>query len=279
MPKKNSKTKKNNKKSPSKVSLGDNSAHPVQYIYKLMALLGVIDKEERKIELKYEEDSSHLSIAVPSIMFGIAFPGDKTDKLIEEGWHIESISTNDLEPFKRVFNSVDAGRVAAVYSKASPNIKTTSKPEEKIYSEIIRRGMPVPNRNLKIKRKDGTELTTPDFAWEKERVAFFMDGAYWHSVFQDKEIIKEIKEKETFGKKIASDRKDKVKRDQRIRSDLTVMGWTVLSCTDEEIETQKGVEDQVKNIAEVLKRQADIQKLKQYDSEGIQKFEEMLDSE
>lgn len=262
----------------SKVSLGESSIHPIQYIYKLMAMMGVANNDENKIATKYEVGSSHLSIAIPSIKFGLSLPGDKTDKLIEDGWHIEPISVNDLEPFKRIFNSVEAGRVAAVYSKASPNAKTTSKPEEKIYSEIIRRGLPTPDRNLRIKRKDGTELTTPDFSWKEEKVAFFMDGAYWHSVAQDQEIIKEIKEKETFGKKIISDRKDKVKKDQRIRSDLTVMGWTVLSCTDEEITTQKGVEEQVKNISEVLKRQRDIKRIGRRSAEDIKEIDEIINS-
>lgn len=269
--------KKNNTQNKSKVSLGDSSSHPVQYVYSLMALLGVIDKEENRLQVKYDEGVSHLSIAVPSIKFGIAFPGDKTENLVKRGWHIENISPNDLEAFKRIYNAVNAGKVAKIYSVASPNVKTTSKPEEKIFSEIIRRGLPVPNRNIRINRKDGSELTTPDFTWEKEKVAFFMDGAYWHSVSQDERIIKQIRDGEkTFGKKIVSDREDKVQRDQRIRSDLTVLGWTVLSCTDKEIESQEGVEQQVKNISEVLKRQSDLNKFSNISDEGKEILDKIL---
>lgn len=269
-------TKKN--KNESKVILGKDSTHPLQIVYALMGMLGVIDKEDNPLVTKYEEKSSHLSIAVPSIKFGISLPGDKTDYLKENGWHIESIAPNDLDAFKRVFNSIDSGRVAKVYSSASPNAKTTSKPEEKIYSELIRRGLPIPDRNLRIKRDDGTELTTPDFAWEKEKVAFFMDGAYWHSVHQDEKVLEEIRKDNSFGKKIVSDRKDKVKKDQRIRSDLTVLGWTVLSCTDEEIETQSGVEQQVKNITEVLKREKKRSEFQFQDEESLEDIREILDS-
>lgn len=105
----------------------------------------------------------------------------------------------------------------------------------------MRRMLPVPDRNYKFTREDGTELTTPDFTWEKYRIAFFLDGSYWHSIKGNKEIIKKIKADKKRQNDIVIQRSDKARKDGQIRSELGSMGWIVLSCTDGDVETQDGV--------------------------------------
>lgn len=229
------------------------SAHPVQTMYALMTLIGVVS-EPGDLKVRYQDGADNLSIAVPSIRFGIAFDGDEVDGLIEKGWRIEHLSYSDVEPFARVFAAVDAGRIAEVYAKADPNVKTTSEPEEKLYREMIRRSMPVPDRNYKFTRDDNTELTTPDFTWEDHRVAFFMDGAYWHSVKDDQSIIKEIKSSRKMRDEIVSKRKDKVRRDGANRSELASRGWIILSCTDDDVAEDGGVDEVVDMIQRALQR-------------------------
>ena len=100
---------------------------------------------------------------------------------------------------------------------------------------------PLPDRNHVFRREDGTELTTPDFTWEEYRIAFFMDGAYWHSVKDDKELLRDIAESKDLEKHIIDTRRDKVQKDGRIRSELASMGWRVLSCTDEDLQEEGGI--------------------------------------
>lgn len=247
------KTTKKDATNSSKVNLSGDNVHPIHNIYKLLARMEII-KSTDDLVVPYDANGAHLSIAIPGIKFGIAFEGDLTEKLEADGWHIQKIAYRDVESFSRVYFSIEAARVADLYSRADPNVKTTSQAEERIFSEIIRRGLPIPDRNLKFKRDDGTELTTPDFAWEDYRISFFMDGAYWHSVKDDQAIIKEIKNSKEMTDSIVEKRKDKVRKDASIRSELGSMGWIVLACTDEDIETSDGLHDIVDMIERTLRK-------------------------
>lgn len=247
------KTKKSSKKRSTKnksaLALQDNLTHPVQTMYHLLAMMGVV-KEESDLKVRYEGTDYNVSIALPLIKYAIAFDGDTTKGLEEDGWHIEKVQYRDVEPFSRIFFAIDNARVAEMYSRADPNVKTTSIPEEKLLIEFKRRRMPEPDRNYKFTRDDGSELTTPDFTWEDMKLAFFMDGSYWHSVKSDQDIIKEIKSSKKMQDSIVQKRKDKIRKDGAIRSELAARGWTVLSCTDDDIETAEGLKD----IADMVER-------------------------
>lgn len=243
------KTQKKSAKNKSAMALQDNVSHPVQTIYHLLAMMGVI-KEETDLKTRYEGHDYNVSIAIPLIKYAIAFDGDTTKGLEDAGWHIERVAYRDVEPFARIFFAIDNARVAEMYSRADPNVKTTSIPEEKLLIEFKRRRMPEPDRNYKFTREDGSELTVPDFTWEDMKLAFFMDGSYWHSVKSDQDIIKEIKSSRKMQNTIVEKRKDKVRKDGAIRSELSARGWTVLSCTDDDIETSEGL----KEIVDMVER-------------------------
>ena len=131
-----------------------------------------------------------------------------------------------------------------------PNVKMTSQPEEVVLHEIMRRMLPIPERNYKFTRDDGTELTTPDFTWENYKIAFFLDGSYWHSIKGNKEIIKKIKSDKKKQNDILIQRSDKARKDGQIRSELASIGWIVLSCTDGDVETAEGV----KRVVDLIER-------------------------
>lgn len=242
------------KQNGSKIQIGETDIDPFQSLYTLLLMTGAVEKKEDLV-IRYSYHGGNISIAVPSIKYAISFDGDDVDPFVEDGWHIEYMSQHDLEPFSRVFQSTANAYIAKIYAKADPNVKTTSVPEEKIYSEIIRRSLPVPDRNYKFLKDDGKELTTPDFTWVNERVAFFMDGAYWHVIKSDQEMIKAIKSDK--GKKLEKymndKRNDKVSQDKNISAELTSMGWLVLRCTDTDLETQEGLMEVVDRIEKTLK--------------------------
>ena len=209
-------------------------------LYKLLAMMGAIERAEDVIPgFRYKD--SRITLALPNAKFGVAFQGDKVSDLVDDGWKIERLTTHDLNPFLRVFDICDNARISLEKRKMDPNVKMTSQPEEVVLHEIMRRMLPVPDRNYKFTREDGTELTTPDFTWEKYRIAFFLDGSYWHSIKGNKEIIKKIKADKKRQNDIVIQRSDKARKDGQIRSELGSMGWIVLSCTDGDVETQDGV--------------------------------------
>lgn len=248
---------KKKSKEASKVNLAGKSGHPIQYAFRLLKLLNVVS-EPHQLKSKFTVNGNRISIAVPEIKFAVAFEGDDYEYFKNNGWHVQKLAYGDIEPFSRVFYALQAGHTARMYSQADPNVKSTSKPEEKILSEIYQRMLPPPDRNYKFTREDGTELTTPDFTWPDSKVAFFMDGSYWHSIKDDKEILKEIKKGDSVDDFIVNSRKDKVRKDGAIRTELGSRGWIVLTCTDEDTETPEGVELIVDTIEKTLRRIKDI---------------------
>lgn len=232
-----------------------NDQHPVQSMLHALVLLGVNPAD---LELGWEPDKhTHVSIAVPSMKFGICLDGDKAEKLEEDKWIIKHIRYSDVEAFSRVFQALDAVRIANSYIKADKALKTTSEPEEWLWAEMVDQNInPLPDRNHVFRREDGTELTTPDFTWEEYRIAFFMDGAYWHSVKDDKELLRDIAESKDLEKHIIDTRRDKVQKDGRIRSELASMGWRVLSCTDEDLKEEGGIRRVVGQIRTAIEQEA-----------------------
>lgn len=274
-------TKKRSAKNKSAMALQDNLSHPVQTVYHLLAMMGVI-KSESDLKIRYEGHDYNVSIALPLIKYAIAFEGDNTKGLEEDGWHIEHVAYRDVEPFSRVFFSVDNARVAEMYARADPNVKTTSIPEEKLLIEFKRRRMPEPDRNYKFTRDDGSELTTPDFTWEDMKLTFFMDGSYWHSVKSDQDIIKEIKSSRKMQDTIVEKRKDKTRKDGAIRSELAARGWTVLSCTDDDIETSEGLKEIVDMVERAMNTIASVNKVvadRRTDEKGTNSIMEFLDGD
>lgn len=218
-------------------------------LYKLLAMMGAIERSEDVIPgFRYKD--SRVTLALPNAKFGVAFQGDKVSDLIDDGWKIERLTTHDLDPFLRVFDICDNARISLEKRKMDPNVKMTSQPEEVVLHEIMRRMLPIPERNYKFTRDDGTELTTPDFTWENYKIAFFLDGSYWHSIKGNKEIIKKIKSDKKKQNDILIQRSDKARKDGQIRSELASIGWIVLSCTDGDVETAEGV----KRVVDLIER-------------------------
>ena len=83
-----------------------------------------------------------------------------------------------------------------------------------------------------------------------------MDGAYWHSVKDDKELLRDIAESKDLEKHIIDTRRDKVQKDGRIRSELASMGWRVLSCTDEDLKEEGGIRRVVGQIRTAIEQEA-----------------------
>lgn len=240
------------KGSESKIHLNDAEMNPFQALYAMLIMLQAVE-DPSDIYQRYPYKNGNISVAIPGIKYGVALDNDDIAPFTKDGWHIERLTKTELDTYAKVFRALDNSRIAKTYAKVDPNIKTTSVPEEKIYSELQRRVLPIPDRNYKFYREDGTELTTPDFTWEKERIVFFMDGSYWHSVKQDNDIMKAIAKDKKLRDDIAAKRKDKVINDNEIRTELTLMGWRVLICSDEDLKTSAGVMNIVDKIEKALK--------------------------
>lgn len=231
--------------------------HFIQSVYALFARLGV-DPHEIETDYDLEKTDSHVAIAIPSSKIGISIEGDVLDGFEKKGWYITRFNSGELETFRRVFQGINVSAFEHVRRTSQSGMtKQGSKEEERLLKALLNANVPNPNRNYRVARENGSELTTPDFVWEDAKVAFFMDGLWWHVGKDDAEKLRILSEGAADKEKssvILETNRSRATKDADNRSELSSMGWTILACTDEDIATDEGVKRQVDRIAKTLRQ-------------------------
>ena len=223
-------------------------------MFEAMVLMGLNPNDW---EINYEgDDGGTLALAIPSIRVGMSFQGNDPQPFIDDGWFVQAMNLQDMPQFFRVWETLKEFQ-AQVKTRKSANemVKSGSSQENALLAGIIRAGLPEPNRNLVVRRENGKELTVPDFAWEDVKLAFFVDGLWWHVGKDNRERRQAIES----GDADVIDAADKMsvsrrERDTDNRSELQVMGWRVLECTDKDLESASGVHKQVRRISQMLRQ-------------------------
>lgn len=223
-------------------------------MFEAMVLMGLNPNDW---EINYEgDDGGTLALAIPDIRVGMSFQGNDPQPFIDDGWFVQAMNLQDMPQFFRVWETLKEFQ-AQVKTRKSANemVKSGSSQENALLAGIIRAGLPEPNRNLVVRRENGKELTVPDFAWEDVKLAFFVDGIWWHVGKDNRERRQAIEN----GDADVIDAADKMsvsrrERDTDNRSELQVMGWRVLECTDKDLESASGVQKQVRRISQMLRQ-------------------------
>lgn len=223
-------------------------------MFEAMVLMGLNPNDW---EINYEgDDGGTLALAIPDIRVGMSFQGNDPQPFIDDGWFVQAMNLQDMPQFFRVWETLKEFQ-AQVKTRKSANemVKSGSSQENALLAGIIRAGLPEPNRNLVVRRENGKELTVPDFAWEDVKLAFFVDGLWWHVGKDNRERRQAIEN----GDADVIDAADKMsvsrrERDTDNRSELQVMGWRVLECTDKDLESASGVQKQVRRISQMLRQ-------------------------
>lgn len=223
-------------------------------MFEAMVLMGLNPNDW---EINYEgDDGGTLALAIPGIRVGMSFQGNDPQPFIDDGWFVQAMNLQDMPQFFRVWETLKEFQ-AQVKTRKSANemVKSGSSQENALLAGIIRAGLPEPNRNLVVRRENGKELTVPDFAWEDVKLAFFVDGLWWHVGKDNRERRQAIES----GDADVIDAADKMsvsrrERDTDNRSELQVMGWRVLECTDKDLESASGVQKQVRRISQMLRQ-------------------------
>lgn len=223
-------------------------------MFEAMVLMGLNPNDW---EINYEgDDGGTLALAIPSIHVGMSFQGNDPQPFIDDGWFVQAMNLQDMPQFFRVWETLKEFQ-AQVKTRKSANemVKSGSSQENALLAGIIRAGLPEPNRNFVVRRENGKELTVPDFAWEDVKLAFFVDGLWWHVGKDNRERRQAIES----GDSDVIDAADKMsvsrrERDTDNRSELQVMGWRVLECTDKDLESASGVQKQVRRISQMLRQ-------------------------
>ena len=146
----------------------------VTAIYEAMVYLG-INPHDIVPNYSSEEHEGNAAVAFPDEKVALSFQGNNSRPLKDEGWSVIHMNIADANAFASTWGSLKELRAElAMKQSAAAMIKTGSKEEQVLLKEIIRAGLPEPDRNFRIMRDNGQELTTPDFAWPDLKLAFFM---------------------------------------------------------------------------------------------------------
>lgn len=229
--------------------------HWSSQIYEALVLRGI---DPHDMVPNFEQDGSHVALALPGAKVALASDGDAYDGLLEDDWRVVSIPLGAMKSFASTFRELNT--IAADYRvrvSGAAMVKMGSADEARLLDGIVRAHLPDPDRNLRIMRDDGSgqELAVPDFAWPDQMVAFFMDGLWWHHG-RDSDTAKKVLLGEADTDLLGEAERQQLARatrDANNRSELGVLGWLVLSCSDEEIQDDPGVIRQVERIKRALK--------------------------
>lgn len=240
--------------------------------YLLLSLLGVDPSRIRpNHQIDDEDEDSLVSLALPDSQIAILTDEDDDDiipLLREEGWKVFRLDSSDVVRLHGIMSQFNDIVRSDTLVRMSDTTKTTSTHETILLEELLRRNLPRPDRNFRFLKDNGKELTTPDFTWERHRIAFFMDGLWWHVSMEDKERLEVLRAEENENDLMEMNR-GRQQKDRENRSILSSRGWIVLSCTDADLETPEGVrkvgkivEDAIKNAEKGMKAAASVSDLK-----------------
>lgn len=226
-------------------------------IYEILADMKI---DPALLDLNYRDDelAARMLLGIPSSKVGISVEGDTHEPFQENGWNVTELSLADIRAAHKVYSSLKLFSFEHIRrSSEAQMLKNGSKEERWLLDAILKSGLDEPDRNYSVKRDNGTELTVPDFAWVDLKIAFYIDGLYWHSVKDNNEIMDQIIESGgkngAAGKSIIEGHKTRAEKDMDNRSALTVMGWRVLACSDEELHTDEGIARQVDRITQLVR--------------------------
>lgn len=254
--------------------------HPIIAALELLAMHGV-NPNLFQLDYRTEDNSARVAVGIPKTKTGIALLGDRIDALEEEDWYITSLTNSDLEGFVKVFDAISTLYFEHARRKSQgEQVKKGSKEEEALLAAILQANLPEPDRNYRVYRENGNELTTPDFTWESLKVAFYMDGLWWHQTKDDAQMLNMLaeagKDKDK-GNLLKNQQRTRAQRDADNRSELASKGWQILTCTDADLTTEKDIQKQVKRIGQTLRQAAEIQKLRAQQNKHSDKGEAETD--
>lgn len=183
-----------------------------------------------------------LQVAWPDRQVGLAVTDiDDPGPFKRAGWDITTINVRQLAAIAPAIEMLDelnfAHRLATSRMDAKASI---SKTEQNLLRELLRLGMPNPDRNVEvIDPETGQLLTIPDFAWTAPnggRLGVFVDGWYFHGG-QDRDKVLELAASDPrLAARLEQSERDKTTRDTNARRHMTATGWTVIAVTDKEID-------------------------------------------
>lgn len=212
-----------------------------------------------RIKVNYEVPDTNgesLTVALPDTKMGLALETDEVEETESDGWYVIRLNSEDIMTLHRILDPIVTLTAEDKRRRLSLTTKQTSSHEDRLLRAMLARNLPAPDRNFRINRESGKELTTPDFTWVDLKIAYFVDGLWWHQSIDDKRFLDEVSDPEN-RPTIMNREKTRAEKDAVIRSQMNADGWTVLVCSDRQLESEQGVREQVLLIEQVIRRRTE----------------------
>lgn len=212
--------------------------------YRLLSGLGFPQPERNMAGLP--------SVAWPTSKTGVAFPGDS----VPDGWSVVHLGT-ELPVLGAVATLLVRHQLRISGASATRRI---SSDEQRLLDAMLQKGLPAPDRNLKVVDDEGKFRGVMDFAWEDisevtVRVAVELDGWHWHGGGDwIEEMARLANEDQNVEKVVNTELRSRVARDAAKRRVLSRRGWIVLQVTDDEVRRPGGAERVAEEIRATISR-------------------------
>lgn len=233
-------------------------------LYRVLSGLG-LGEPQVPVEL-VDEDGVKTGHTLPlgwrPIKVAIHFDHDDIAPFLKDDWTLIPLTSSSAKALAQGLQFIDEVLFAYTLRESeSSATQTVSRHERALLAGLLRAGLPEPDRNLRIRRKDGSTLTVPDFAWEDRMLAVFLDGHHWHGGRSLDDLMRQVASAD--GKPDPQRRKavqqrwrNKAAADAERRRQMTAAGWTVLAVSDADIDPDDAasVEPMVADIVSTWSR-------------------------
>lgn len=183
------------------------------------------------------------SVAWPQTKIAVAFPGDP----IPDDWHVVQLDAVELNLIASVLSRLVTLLIThSVTASAQGARRRTSKAEDQLCAEMLKIGLPQPDRNFIVHDDNDRNRGVLDFAWESiegvsVKVAVELDG-WWHHVGRD--LADEIDRWAAFDPKVKRHLNSAVRvrgaADAAKRRLIQGRGWQVVVVHDTELNERGG---------------------------------------
>jgi G:T-mismatch repair DNA endonuclease (very short patch repair protein) len=200
-------------------------------LYRLLAALGFPRPEVNAEALP--------RVAWPETRTAIAVPGDPDPG---KEWQVVTLTVAEIESTASLLGKLQLlsldHQLRASRGEAKRRTSTT---EQAMLAELLKAGLPEPDRNLAVRDPGGTIRAIPDFAWSDVggapvKVALEVDGWHWHvGIDLANEIAAAAAGDPEVAKKLRRSLQEKGAKDAAKRRLLQQQGWVVLVVHDTEL--------------------------------------------
>lgn len=194
--------------------------------------------------------------------FNVAWPDHKTafslsasgrHPAADDGWLVLRPAPNALAAAGLVLELVDrvafGKEIRLAEQAADLNVSAT---EERLLRELVRLGVPMPDRNV-VFGGGRWPTTTADFSWSDQRVAVFVDGLYFHG---GADFARDVADAANRWHRPAAEIEKRARNaavaDIAKRRRVAAAGWVYVQVSDAEIDEDGDAAAVAAEIAEIL---------------------------